>query len=158
MRQLSEQFLECARRRATTPIAERTEGDLRRATSDLYYALFHALCGALVEPMGVNAESAAFREPFLSIYRLPEHGFVEKRCRDAQAETSGFSDPEKRFAKAFVSLKNKRTQADYDPLARLAISTVRNDIQLVESVLAEFWAIPSVDRVAFAYYLAVKGR
>jgi hypothetical protein len=46
---LSNQLLAVAKARLAETAA-RNEANLRRATSDLYYVHFHALCEALVEP------------------------------------------------------------------------------------------------------------
>jgi uncharacterized protein (UPF0332 family) len=156
LRQLSDEFLECARRRLRTPAREKLEAELRRATSDLYFSMFHAVCGALVEPLGFDHETPGFDTVFISTYRQPDHGRLEKHCRDAQAKMSAFADPLKQFATQLSALKNKREQADYNPLSRFKFSTVNNDLQTVESVLDRFWRTDAKQRARFAVFLAAR--
>jgi hypothetical protein len=156
LRQLSDEFLECARRRLLTPSRHKLEGELRRATSDLYFSMFHGVCGALVEPLGFDHETPGFDTVFTATYRQPDHGRLEKHCRDAQAAASAFSSPLKQFATQLSSLKNKREQADYCPLSVFKFSTVNNDLQTVESLLDRFWKTDAQERARFAVFLTVR--
>lgn len=145
--------METAKRRVGDP---RSEADLRRATSDLYYALFHRVCEALVAPIWSDRDSQAFKETITTIYRLPEHKFVESRCKEI--EQQAFSGEVKTFARTLMAMKNKRADADYDPLKIFEISAVRNDVILVEKVLEGFNAADLVEQTRFAYFVALKGR
>lgn len=152
MRQLSDEFLECARRRLNEPIASRTETDLRRATSDLYYALFHAVCGSLVEPLRTHEDVPGLKEIYAALYRKPDHGRIEKQSKNVLKNTS--IDPRfKRFAQQFSGLKNKREDADYNPLAQMKLSTISRDFETVETVLKEFWEADASARIGFAILL-----
>lgn len=133
-----------------------SEADLRRATSDLYFALFHCICEALVEPIGGDAESDAFREVFVTLYRLPDHQFAEKRCKEVASHN--FSEPVRRLAQQVVAFKNKRHKADYDPLAVFKRSTVEADIALVAEIVNAFRDADPVEKARFAYFVSIKGR
>lgn len=155
MRQLSDEFLECARRRLQTEPSLKKEGELRRATSDLYFALFHAVCGALVEEFVFDGETESFREVFLAIYKQVDHGRLEKNARRVAQKKPSFSEPLTAFAKQISAMKNKREQADYDPLAQIKLSTVTSDLQTVETTLQRFWEASLEQRAKFSVFLAV---
>ncbi|GAB5447304.1 hypothetical protein [Gymnodinialimonas sp.] len=156
MRQLSDEFLECARRRLQTESSLKQEGELRRATSDLYFALFHGVCAALVEQIEFDEESSTFRDVFMAIYRQVDHGRLEKNARRVGQNDPKFSEPFASFSKQITAMKNKREKADYDPLAQLKLSTVTSDLQTVETTLDRFWSAPELDRARFAVFVAVR--
>lgn len=131
-----------------------TEADLRRVTSDLYYALFHRICEALVAPLGADPDNPAFIEAYKNLYRQPDHSHIEKKCKELKRHN--FSEPVNRFAEQFVALKNKRENADYDPLAKFAISSVRMDIQSIESVISDFDNAEPSEQTHFAYFVSLK--
>jgi hypothetical protein len=61
------------------------------------------------------------------------------------------------FANQFVSMKNKREEADYEPLAKFKISDVRNNINAVETALQQFDECDLSTRQAFATFVGVRG-
>jgi hypothetical protein len=152
---LSEQLLLVARARISDA-SVRNEANLRRATSDLYYVVFHTICEALVEPIFRNdPANTAFVETYTKLYRQPSHGYAEKRCKSV-AQSGDFASGISRFAKLFIELKNKRESADYDPLDKLSISIVRNDLEKVESRLQDFWKADPAERAAFACHVGLR--
>jgi hypothetical protein len=110
----------------------------------------------LVGPIWSDRDSQAFKETITTIYRLPEHKFVESRCKEV--EQQAFSSAIKRFARSIITMKNKRADADYDSLATFDISAVRNDAAVVEEVLGGFDAADPVEQARFAFFVALKGR
>lgn len=154
---LSRQLLETAKKRLAEP-RKCTEADLRRATSDLYYALFHRVCEALVQPLGSDPENKAFRETWITIYRLPDHGLLVKRCKEIMDHA--FSNEVKKFAQFLTTLRTKREDADYDPLAIFKLSDVYNDTRQAEDLLTRFDAVDAAERARFAWFVAFsrKGR
>lgn len=153
---LSNQFIHVARARVSDS-SLRSEGNLRRTTSDLYFAAFHAICEALVEPLGAYPDNPAFREIFLSLYRQPDHGIVENKCKIV-ARGDKFSVGICRFAKQFVNLKYKRQLADYHPLEKFMISAVRNDCDTTEARLEAFWSVDATERATFACFVGLKSQ
>ena len=152
---LSEQLVLVARARISDR-STRNEANLRRATSDLYYAVFHAICEALVEPIaGAASANRAFVETYTALYRQLNHGYAEKRCRTV-AQGNTFPANIAQFAKLFITLKNKREDADYHPLQTFAVSIVRNDLETVETRLAAFWNADPAERAAFACFVGLR--
>jgi hypothetical protein len=154
---LSGQPLRTAKERLSEP-RRCTEADLRRATSDLYYALFHRICEALVQPLGADPDSQAFKETWTTIYRLPEHGLLVRRCKEIGGHA--FSQDVKAFAQLITALRTKREDADYDPLAIFKISDVRNDVAQVDDLLTRFEAVDRAEQARFAWFVSLnrKGR
>ncbi|MBC7141823.1 MAG: hypothetical protein H5U18_06650 [Rhodobacteraceae bacterium] len=118
--------------------------------------MFHRVCEALVAPIGSDADNPAFVDTFRTLYRLPDHAFLEKRCREIKDHS--FAAPVGAFANQLVVLKNKRQDADYDPLARFKISAVANDVTLVRKLLDDFNRVSSAEQSRFGYFVSLRGR
>ena len=90
------------------------QADLKRATSSIYYALFHLLArtcaDAMIGTQGADRSKPAWRQ----VYRSLEHGFAKKQCENNQI-ISRFPNAVQDFANAFVTMQKKRHAADYDP-------------------------------------------
>lgn len=150
---LSVDLLRCASRRFFVP-TECTEADLRRATSDIYYALFHVVCETLVESIGNEPENQAFVEIYRALYRLPDHQYLEKKCKEALS--ARFSIAVTTLAQHLISMKNKRALADYDPLEQFELSAVANDLRLAESAITGFRCLDPTERSRFAIFVALE--
>lgn len=150
---LSEQLLRVAKSRLLEQ-QNRNEANLRRANSDLYYAMFHAICEALVEPLGAKPESDAFKATYVTLYRQLSHSLAVKRFNAVQSKDD-FSDPVKSFGRHFVQMREKRELADYHPLWRHKISTVRNNAQQTEQALSQLQSVDQVERCRFAMHLSL---
>jgi hypothetical protein len=62
------------------------------------------------------------------------------------------------FANAFVTMQEKRHDADYDPYVKFTKSAVVADIALVRQAITDFIAEPTKDRRAFAAHVLFKSR
>lgn len=133
----------------------RNEANLRRATSDLYYAVFHSICEALVEPLGLHPENPAFIETYTALYRQLDHSHAERKCRSLK-DSGGFSHGIIRFSDTFILLKNKREAADYHPLEKFALSAITNDLDRTETHIENFWKVDAAERAAFACYVGLR--
>lgn len=152
--QLSDELLDCARKRLSDKKA-RTESDLRRATSDLYFSLFHRVCGTLVEHLHPNPDNLPEVDAWRRLYRVPDHKFVEKQCRDARVQR--YPHGIRLFANQLISLKTKREDADYDPLVQFEITQVRSDIDIVSSAHEQFDTCRANLRASFCVFVSIKG-
>jgi hypothetical protein len=154
---LSLDFARCAEKRIK--LAEgRVEADLRRATSDLYYALFHAVCEELAGLIALGEPATeAMGEQYRLLYRLPNHGQMQQRCREGLSRVH-FSRPQKAFMELLISMKAKRDAVDYDPLARWNISEVENDLKRTQYTLESFFGLGVEERKHVALFLAVDGK
>lgn len=121
--------------------------DLRRAISNSYYALFHAVSIAGADQFVGKARQS---EPqYALVYRSIDHRALKQLCEDlvkpilpakyARYVPGGF-----RllgigfFAFAVVDLQAKRHSADYDPMIRLSASDARMAIRTARRALTLF--------------------
>ncbi len=64
----------------------------------------------------------------------------------------------RRFARALVTFKTKREDADYNPLEQFEITSVRKDIEVVESAIEQFDLSDQSARRFFAVFVCVRPR
>ncbi len=62
------------------------------------------------------------------------------------------------FGKIFVSMQEKRINADYNLNVSVLKSEVENDIIIVRRAMKDFKAAKIQDRRAFCAYMMIKGR
>lgn len=88
------------------------EVDLRRAVSDCYYALFHALAGSCADSfVGVGKRGS---DTYVQVYRSLDHT-AAKRVLTREKDRADRPRELRDFAALFVMLQDLRHQADYDP-------------------------------------------
>ena len=129
--------------------------DLCRATSTVYYALFHCLARACADILA-GAGGGGSRTAWRQVYRALEHGQTKKRCgHPAMRE---FPAAIRDFAETFVWLQRRRHLADYDPDVPFMKSEVQQDIERAQSALARFAEALPEHRRAFAIHVLMKVR
>ena len=140
--------------------ARPSDGQLRRAVSTAYYAVFHRVLRAGVERF-VGAGNAA-RPGYTLIYRGYSHGRIRAVCTalDAaslganvqrQLKTSAASQDMRDFASAFVALHANRQRADYDPQAAFSHSETIATVAEAASAIEAFDRKTDEERAASAY-------
>jgi len=118
--------------------------------------MFHCVSETLVGAIGADPDNTAFVETYQTLYRLPDHSQLEKKCKIALGHE--FDLAIKRFAQLLITLKNKRHDADYDPLKKFALSEVRNDIAQTRTVLEAFSRVEGLQKARFAYFIVLDGK
>ncbi len=119
-------LLRHARRRINAPDAEET--DYRRAVSDAYYALYHAVT-LLAAPVLSSTDDPL--EPYRRIRR-----FRHWHLRDAAEEARESADGQVRIvARAILRLHARRMAADYSHLARFTQVRARRLIGQAEAAV-----------------------
>jgi uncharacterized protein (UPF0332 family) len=133
------------------------QSDLRRACSTVYYALFHTLAKCCADSLtGVtpkNRSNGAWRQA----YRALEHGASKNACRNLKT-IAKFPVDIQDFANHFVSMQEKRHDADYNPVVRLTKSGVLNDIGISEKLIQKFNASQNKHKRAFVTLVLLKNR
>ena len=121
--------------------------DLRRAISNAYYALFHAVSIAGADEIVGRAKQS---EPLYAlVYRSIDHRALRQLCEDLVKSTlparysryvpGGFPVLGIGvFAFAMVDLQVKRHSADYDPMIRLSVLDARMAIRTARRALTLF--------------------
>jgi hypothetical protein len=121
--------------------------DLRRAVSDAYYGVFHAiLTAAADEYVGKTKQSTA---QYALVYRSVNHNAFREVCTELKKPTlsqryaryaprNGFGSNIQAFAAAALELQEKRHAADYDPSVRMGRSDALLAVNTARSALARF--------------------
>jgi uncharacterized protein (UPF0332 family) len=118
------------------------EGQLRRAISTAYYALFHRVMQTAADRFAGSDERS--RPAYALIYRGFNHGRMKAICQEidkerlrakfrGQLQCEAVSQELRDFVSTFVALQEWRHRADYDPQAEVFQSDA-----LDACVLAEF--------------------
>lgn len=131
--------------------------NLRRASSTVYYAMFHCLarCGADLLVGGRSATRSD--EAWKQVYRALEHKFTKNACTKTDIVTK-FPNEIQEFAQHFATMQVKRHKSDYDPNFKVYKSSVEQDISDTEVVIKRFNSAPRKDRRAFAAYVLFRTR
>ena len=141
---------------------------LRRAVSSTYYALFHtvAQCCAdtLIGTKSADRSSRAWRQ----VYRALDHKEAKRSCMQIEnhGETSkkhqkvepSFPQEVRDLAASFVTMQDKRHNADYDPYKNFRASEVLADIEKTSEIIKQFIKVPLKHRRAFATFVLFKRR
>lgn len=125
------------------------QADLRRAVSNAYYALFHAVITQIADDLAGRVDRNSPR--YALVYRSVDHKALRRLCEDVTkpnlpnkysgyAPRAGFGADLTAVATAVVDLQEKRHLADYDPLYRvrasdaaIAVATSRNALLRLRS-------------------------
>lgn len=131
------------------------QADLKRAISTAYYALFHAMAkdaADMLVGVGPNRPDKAWSH----LYRSLQHSDAKNACQGVR----NFSFPVsiQSCADAFITLQQKRHDADYDPDFRVLRADAMDSIQMAENAIRDLRATPRKDRQAFAIQLLLKRR
>lgn len=129
---------------------------MRRAQSTIYYALFHCLARNAADMLVGTDDATRSRKAWLQVYRALNHNTVFSRCD--QALIGRFPETVQEFGDHFKAQQLKRHEADYAPTVQLEVEAVKNDLDIIRAVIADFVAQPEKDRRAFAAYLIIEQR
>jgi hypothetical protein len=88
-------------------------------------------------------------------YRSLAHGSTRTACNN-KALLSKFPPAVQDFANLFVQMQVKRHEADYDPFAKLAKSSVLTDIDQVEAAIDAFEGVATKHKRAFVAFVLFK--
>lgn len=133
------------------------EGFLRRAVSDAYYALFHAIAAACADTIvGARKRST---DAWRRVYRGIDHTKSRDDLRLA-ASVSGSPPALATIAAAFVAVQSARhAAADYDPRGELVTrADAETYIALAESAIGALDRLPDDVLLDLATILIVKRR
>ena len=127
---------------------------MKRATSTLYYAMFHCLSRSHSDVLaGIGGGEAWAR-----VYRAMDHGYAAKRCRDSNG-LAVFAKEIQQFANLFCMAQEDRIQADYNPrFAGKPLGTVIFQSLAVRATMLSFNGVAADSRRDFALYLLIKNR
>ncbi len=131
------------------------QADLRRAVSTAYYAMFHCFAKMCADKM-VGATKVLRSNPaWCQVYRSLGHGEARSAIKQNQIMEK-FPNAVQDFADTFISLQEKRHDADYNPMLRLRRSEVNIEIASAENAIRDLKTVPASDLKAFAVWVLLK--
>ena len=116
---LADDLLDQGRRLAALGTGRPRQADLRRAVSSAYYALFHLLVQDAARRISPGNSALLAQQ----VARAFAHGEMKQACNSVAGNASvvllavqplGFSEDLRFVAREFVTLQEKRHDADYD--------------------------------------------
>jgi uncharacterized protein (UPF0332 family) len=153
-----QQFLKQANELARRANGKHNPIDARRAISNAYYAVFHAVLGGAADL--IVGKTKRRSSIYALVYRSIDHGYLEGLCKELlkqqprpkYSDCLPYSKPSVElhaFSGAVVDLKTKRNRADYDPQYRVVRSDAIAVIRTAEGALQNLSAISKAERDAF---------
>ena len=132
--------------------------DLRRAISNAYYGLFHAVVTEAADDFVGSTHRQTTR--YALVYRSVDHKSLRRLCEDVVKKdlprrystygpTGGFGPDLIAFSTALVDLQEKRHLADYDPLLRVRRSDAIFAVATGRTGLGRFRSANRARRRAF---------
>ena len=143
-------MISTARKLANASPLKPRQADLKRAISTAYYALFHAIAKDAANLL-VGVGAARPQEAWVQVYRALQHGAAKTACEGVR--NLNFPTAMKRCADAFVTLQQKRHDADYDPTRRGLRTDAVAAIVMAEAAIVCLRSSPKPERRAFAVFL-----
>jgi len=151
-------LLEQAERLIASTAGTARQVDLRRAISNAYYALFHAVTTEAADDLVGKTHRQTPR--YQLVYRSIEHKSLFRLCEDivktklparyaGHEPTGGFGPDLQAFANAIVDLQEKRNLADYDSLFRVTKSEAVVAVETGRTALMRFKTANRTLRKAF---------
>lgn len=131
------------------------QAELKRAVSTAYYALFHSFARDAADLL-VGVGNARPDKAWAHAYRSLQHGDAKSACEGVR--NLGFPKPIVGCADAFVTLQQKRHEADYDPDFSINRADVLELIALAAKSIVDLRSVPRRDRKAFAVKLLLRRR
>ncbi len=143
------------------------QADLRRAISNAYYAVFHAVVAQAADDIVGITHRASPR--YGLVYRSIDHKSLRKLCEDAKKTAlpakyskycprGGFGPDLIALANAVVDLQEKRHLADYDTLFRVKMSDAVLAVATGRTALDRFRNANRTSRKAFLSLLVFPPR
>jgi hypothetical protein len=143
------------------------QADLRRAISNAYYAVFHAVVAEAADTFVGRTHRVT--APYSLAYRSIDHRSLRLLCEDVAkaslpkrylnyAPKGGFGPDLIALATAIVDLQEKRHLADYDPRFRAALSDAKLAVATSRAALARLKKAGRALRKTFLALLAFSPR
>ena len=124
-----------------------TDEHIRRAISNAYYALFHALADSNATALIGTPSDAATTAAWSRVYRSLDH---TRALRELQRHQPEFSVQAQGFAKTFSHLQQLRHSADYDLTASFTAQEAMAYLDRAEAATLDYTQTTTSERVYMA--------
>ena len=125
-----------------------TNEHIRRAISNAYYALFHALSQANASALIGTPTDAASASAWSRVYRALDHGAARREL----------SPPAQTFVDTFSDLQLLRHSADYDHTAVLTSHQASIRLQQAQTATLDYLQVDANERAYIATLLLARSR
>ena len=132
-----------------------TDEHVRRAVSNIYYALFHALAESNATALIGSPSDALTAAAWSRVYRGLDHGTAR---RELQRHRQEFSVQARDFADAFADMQELRHIADYDHNAVITINEASAWLDNVEAIILDYLQAALSERIYIATLTLVRSR
>ncbi len=132
-----------------------TDEHVRRAISNGYYSLFHALADSNASTLIGSPTDAATAAAWSRVYRGLDH--VTAR-RELQRHRQQFSSQARNFADTFHDMQQLRHSADYAPNAAITINQASVRLDQAEAAILDYLQVASSERVHIATLTLIRSR
>jgi hypothetical protein len=135
--------------------------DLRRAISNAYYALFHAIVTQATDELFGRPQRGT--QEYQTAFRRVEHRKLKRVCDDI-AKTNLprkhliFGADLTGVASVVIDLYEKRHSADYDPLYRVSSSDADSAVRAARAALSSFRSLSREKQRIFSSLIALPTR
>lgn len=127
---------------------------LRKATSQAYYAMFYALANSNADTLIGSTPATRASEEWTTTHRALNHGPAKTQMSKTR-EMSRFHPDIQDFSDAFVELQVRRHDADYNPnpVEPFTRSQTMEKITRAKQAIEKFRNVLSPERRRFAAYI-----
>lgn len=132
-----------------------TDGHLRRAISNAYYALFHALAASNASALIGSPSDATTAAAWSRVYRGLDHGTAKRELRRHLHEFSGRA---RSFSNTFGDLQEVRHSADYDHYATFRSHEAVACLDKAEGAILTYMQAALSERVYIATLTLIRSR
>lgn len=132
-----------------------TDEHVRRAISNAYYALFHALATSNADVLIGRPHDTMTAVAWTRVYRAIEHGAAKNQLRQHRQELSTAAQA---FADTFIGLQDLRHSADYDPNVTFTGLEAAVWLGLVEQVCVNYLQVDRGERLYIATLTLLRRR
>ena len=137
------------------PGGQPTDEHIRRAVSNAYYAMFHALAASNADILVGTPPDALSAEAWTRVYRGLDHG---RARRELQQLKSGLSVEAQYFAGVFTLSQENRHLADYDPGVVFAVRETAISLEAARYACGSYLQADRRERAIIAALTTVERR
>ena len=132
-----------------------TDEHARRAVSNAYYALFHALADSNASTLAGSSGDPGIANAWSRVYRGLDHSTA---LRELQRHRQEFSVQARDFADTFRDVQRLRHLADYDHNAAISINQARLVLDQAEASIIDYLQVASSEKLYIATLTLIRPR
>lgn len=132
-----------------------TNEHIRRAVSNAYYAMFHALAASNADVIIGPPHDGLTTAAWMRVYRGLDHNRAKREFESHKDELSVEGE---NFASVFTALQQRRHSADYDPNATFNIQDTRLWLAIAAYACEEYLKAKQAERICIAALTTIDRR